>query len=147
MQTQPPRRSSRIEWIPLARISGMIARPTLTALAGILSEEDNTHSHHVATGTARALVVTLSELPELDAVGGIARLDLDGEPPVGIARVGRKSYAAYRPAEIGVGTITTTEPRADLRAIARELGLEGLVELAVVYDEVAGTLTILGDKN
>jgi hypothetical protein len=126
----------------------MIARPTLAALASILTEEEEVHVHHHVTAeheVGPSLQVRLAELPELQEVGGIARVDRENGQPVGIARVGRNSYAAYRPTE-GDESSEVTPSKVNLRAVARELGLGGLVELAVHYNETEGVLTVLGDK-
>lgn len=145
MEDHQPRRSGRIEWVPLARTSGMIARPTLTALQDVLTAEDERPAHHVPGASQRTVTIALSEHPELGEVGGIARLDREGGPPIGVARVGQSSYAAYRPAGADESVAACAEIRRDSAAVARQLGLPGLIELGVEYNGVEGTLTIGGE--
>ena len=68
-----------------------------------------------------AVAFRVPDMAELREVGGIARVECGTQPPLAIARIGRTSFAAYRPAANAPG---------------------GLEELMVEYVEETGVLRV-----
>ena len=86
-----PASSSGQEWVRLEDHT-VIARRTLRLVRALLREALENPTFLGPDRSSWPLV----DIPELDAVGGVVRLnDPKGEPIV-VARVGRSSYAAFR---------------------------------------------------
>lgn len=114
-------RRSRMEWIAsVFHPHRMIAGPTLAALQAILSGRRASVAANVRRDSADSLAVSLADVPELEQVGGIARVTVETGEQVGIARVGRNSFVGYRLEE----------------NILREIEVE--------LDQAAGRLRIVG---
>jgi hypothetical protein len=99
----------------------VISRKTLIDLTMLLKGPPATppERHAASPESDGTLTLSLAEFPELRDVGGIARVECDNTS-LAIARIGRTSFAAYRPAETP----------------------SGLEELAVDYEEEDGVLRI-----
>ena len=100
----------------------VISRKTLIDLTMLLKGPPATPPERHAASRERdgTLTLSLAALPELQDVGGIARVECDNQTSVAIARIGRTSFAAYRPAETS----------------------SGLEELPVDYEEERGVLRL-----
>jgi len=122
MRTEP-RQSGHSQWVPLASNQGkVIAHRTLTALTNLLNAQPEAvpEQRRALPASDGSLIVSLDAFPELSEVGGVARVECESQRPVAIARIGRCSFAAYRPAPA-------------------EMGIE---ELAIAYEEDAGVLRV-----
>jgi hypothetical protein len=122
MRTEP-RQNGHSQWVPLASNQGkLIARKTLTALTNLLNGQPQAAPtrRRASPASDGSLIVSLDALPELSEVGGIARVECESQQPVAIARIGRCSFAAYRPVE----------------------AMEGIEEVAVRYEEETGFLRV-----
>jgi hypothetical protein len=72
----------------------MIAEPTLNAVRALLRARIRAASPHASSNGT--VTVRVSEHPSLDEVGGVVRVDDATSGPLGIARIGRTSFVAYR---------------------------------------------------
>jgi hypothetical protein len=114
-------RRSRMEWIAsVFHPNRMIAAPTLAAIKAILSGRRVSVAASVRRDGGEALALSLADVPELEQVGGIARVTVETGEQVGIARVGRNSFVGYRLEE------------------------DVLREVEVELDETAGRIRIVG---
>jgi hypothetical protein len=90
-------RRSRIGWISsVFHPERMIAAPTVAALQAILSGRRQTQAAPVRAGGEEPMTIRLQDVPDLEEVGGIAKVAVDTGEEVGIARVGRNSFVGYR---------------------------------------------------
>ncbi len=90
-------RRSRISWIAsIFHPHRMVSAPTLAALQAVLTGRKPSTAAHANSVGPDALSVPLSDLPDLNEVGGIARIALGDGEAVGVARVGRTSFVGYR---------------------------------------------------
>jgi hypothetical protein len=88
---------SRISWVASVFHPGrMIAGPTLAALQAILTGRRQVVAAPAHAHGAEPMVIRLEDVPDLDQVGGIAKVAVDTGEEVGIARVGRTSFVGYR---------------------------------------------------
>lgn len=103
-----------------------------------------------------SLSVRLADFPALGAVGGIARVDRNGPVPVGVARTGASSFAAYalvcphQGATVAVNGSGWRCPShgATFDATGRVTSgpaTSGLSALGVTFDAATGTLAIGGN--
>lgn len=114
-------RTSRMSWIAsVFHPQRMISAPTLAAVRAILTGRRASIPAKAKNCGPDALAVSLSALPELGEVGGIARITVDGGEQVGVARVGRNSFVGYR------------------------LEAEQLREIEIILDEGTSQLRIVG---
>jgi hypothetical protein len=114
-------RRSRMGWVAsVFHPERMIAAPTLAAVQAILTGRRASGAAKIQAHGAEPLAVRLTDVPELDQVGGIARVTVDTGEEVGIARVGRNSFVGYR------------------------LDDNILREIEVELDEAAGSIRIVG---
>ena len=90
-------RRSRIGWVgSVFHPERKIASATLMALKAILNGRREVAAAPVHAHGAGPLVLRLEDVPDLDQVGGIAKVAVDTGEEVGIARVGRTSFVGYR---------------------------------------------------
>jgi hypothetical protein len=99
-------RRSRMGWIAsVFHPERKIASPTLVAIKAMLSGRRATPSMPTVEVPAATfsfgrssapLEVSLDSVPNLEAVGGIAKLAVESGETVGIARVGRNSFVGYK---------------------------------------------------
>jgi hypothetical protein len=93
-------RRSRMGWIAsVFHPERKIARPTVAAVRALLGGRRPSREEPVAVEPgllAEPLVVDLRQVPDLGAVGGIAKVTASSGEAVGIARVGRTSFVGYR---------------------------------------------------
>lgn len=89
-------RVPRLQWIQsLLHPERRIAQPTLLALEALLRQESS------APGAREQL----DAIPELGAIGGIARLADSVGQPVAVARVGRDSLVGFRLTDEGLAEV------------------------------------------
>ena len=90
-------RHTRIGWISsVFHPERMIAAPTMAALQAILSGRRQVDAAPVQARGEEPMTIRLQDVPDLDEVGGIAKVAVDTGEEVGIARVGRTSFVGYR---------------------------------------------------
>jgi Rieske Fe-S protein len=127
---------------------------TYNATTGVLTvaaPKTTTPATPVANGSQ--LLVTLANVPALDTVGGIARVDGNTSKPVALVRTGPATYVAlsmvcpHQGATISVQSGGFTCPRHGARFSSDGTWLSGqrtsnLQTLPSKFDAVAGTVTI-----
>ena len=99
-----------------------VARSTLKSLGRILSgarQEDVTPPLAEAGPTGEN-AIALTQVPALNEVGGVAKVETADHTTIGVARVGRTSFVGFR------------------------LDKEALEEVEVQYDDQSATLRISG---
>ena len=107
-----------IRWVPTdLDPRKMIAVSTLDAVRTLL-RAPLLAAPPLATTPDGGVIVRVGDLPPLHAVGGVVRVDDRACGPVGIARIGRTSFVAFR------------------------LAADGLRQVPVELDEAAGTLRV-----
>jgi len=99
-------RRSRIGWIgSVFHPKRKIASPTLVAIKAMLSGRRQNPAMPTVEVPAQPFLsgrvpplaeVNLVDMPDLETVGGIAKLAVDTGETVGIARVGRTSFVGYK---------------------------------------------------
>ncbi len=90
-------RRSRMSWIAsVFNPQRMISAPTLAALQAVLTGRRPSTPARAQSSGSDAMAVPLADVPDLQEVGGIARITVDGGEEVGVARVGRNSFVGYR---------------------------------------------------
>jgi len=92
-------RRSRVTWITsLLHPERRVAAPTIAALRALLGGRRNGGTGPVGPDVQPMppLEVRLEQLPDLEDIGGIARVTGSGGETVGVARVGRNSFVGYR---------------------------------------------------
>lgn len=114
-------RRSRIGWIAsVFHPERMIAAPTLAAVRAMLTGRREVVATAALAREAEVPMVRLEDVPDLEAVGGIAKVTVDTGDEVGIARVGRTSFVGWK------------------------LEADVLREIEVELDEATGRLRIAG---
>jgi hypothetical protein len=90
-------RRSRMGWIAsVFHPERKIAAPTLAGLQAMLTGRRQAAAAMAQPHGAESLVVRLEDIPDLEEVGGIAKVSGDAGHEVGIARVGRTSFVGYK---------------------------------------------------
>ena len=118
-----PEKKPDVPWIESVYRPGYkVARSTLKTLGRILNgPAEDTPPPVAEPGAPGENEVALTQVPQLNEVGGVAKVETADHTTIGVARVGRTSFVGFR------------------------LDHEQLAEVEVQFDEANGTLRISGE--
>lgn len=121
--SEESKKPAEVPWVvSIFRPGYKVARSTLKTLGRILSDTQQPVAAPpmAAPGPTGDAAISLSQVPELSEVGGVAKVETADHTTLGIARVGRNSFVGFK------------------------LDNAELAEVEVQYDDQNATLRISG---